>query len=58
MSFDQQTIIEQIIKSQKKKIDSQIRNKDNKKKKIQKERLRFNMRLIRKLNIKYINIQK
>ena len=44
MSFDQLTIIEQIIKSQKKKIDSQIRNKDNKKKKIQKERLRFNMR--------------
>ena len=44
MSIDQQTIIEQIIKSQKKKIDSQIRNKDNKKKKIQKERLRFNMR--------------
>ena len=44
MSFDQQTIIEQIIQSQKKKIDSQIRNKDNKKKKIQKQRLRFNMR--------------
>ena len=43
MSFDL-TIIEQIIKPQKRKIDSQIRNKDNKKKKIQKERLRFNMR--------------
>ena len=33
MSFDQQTIIEQIIKSQKKKIDSQIRNKIIRKKK-------------------------
>ena len=44
MPIDQQTIIEQIIKSQMKKIDSQIRNKDNKTKKIQKERLRFNMR--------------
>ena len=44
MLFDQQTIIEQIIKPQKKKIDSQIRNKDNQKLKIQKERLRFNMR--------------
>ena len=32
MSFDQLTIIEQIIKPQKKKIDSQIRNKGKKKK--------------------------
>ena len=37
MSFDQQTIIKQIIKPQKKKIDSQIRNKDNKKKKYKKK---------------------
>ena len=44
MSFDQLTIIEQIFKSNKKKIDSQIRNKDNTKKKYKNERLRFNMR--------------
>ena len=37
MSFDQLTIIEQIIKPQKKKIDSQIRNKDNKTKKYKKK---------------------
>ena len=36
MSFDQQTIIKQIIKPQKKKSDSQIRNKDNEKKKYKK----------------------
>ena len=44
MSIDQLTIIEQIIKPQKKKIDIQIRNKDNTKKKYKNERLRFNMR--------------
>ena len=37
MSFDQQTIIKQIIKPQEKKIDSQIRNIDNKTKKYKKK---------------------
>ena len=41
MSFDQLTIIEQIIQSQKKKIDSQIRNKDNKKKKNTKRKIKI-----------------